>query len=67
MQSLLVLYMTSYLLTPGHIEHIFGFAAFKFLLEHLYGPLSGRALASLQRGAATAQSPPLSLGPTSLI
>ena len=50
MQSLLVLYMTSYLLTPGHIEHIFGFAAFKSLLEHLYGPLSGRALASAITG-----------------
>jgi len=50
MQSLLVLYMTSYLLTPGHIEHIAGFGAFKALLETLYGPLSGRALGSAITG-----------------
>ena len=46
MQSLLVLYMTGYLLKPGHIEHIIGFGAFKALLEHLYGPLAGQPLAS---------------------
>ena len=46
MQSLLVLYMTSYLLKPGHIEHIIGFGAFKALLEHIYGPLAGQPLAS---------------------
>jgi POT family proton-dependent oligopeptide transporter len=50
MQSLLVLYMTSYLLTPGHIEHIVGFPQFKALLEHIYGPLSGRALGSAITG-----------------
>ena len=42
--------MTSYLLTPGHIEHIFGFPQFKALLELLYGPLSGRALGSAITG-----------------
>ena len=50
MQSLLVLYMSSYLLKPGHAEHILGFTAFKAVLEHLYGPLSGRALASAITG-----------------
>jgi POT family proton-dependent oligopeptide transporter len=46
MQSLLVLYMTSYLLQPGHIEHILGFGAFRALLGVFYGPVSGQALAS---------------------
>jgi POT family proton-dependent oligopeptide transporter len=46
MQSLLVLYMTAYLLTPGHIEHIFGFGPFRAFLRPLYGPVAGQALAS---------------------
>src|ERR1700750_2199974 len=46
MQSLLVLYMTSYLLQPGHVEHILGFGPFRAFLTPLYGPVSGQALAS---------------------
>jgi len=61
MQSLLILYMTSYLLTPGHIEHIFGFGAFRGLLQGLYGPHTGRALASNITGlyGAVAYATPL--------
>ena len=61
MQSLLVLYMTSYLLKPGHIEHIIGFGAFKAAIEHLYGPLSGQPLASAITGlyGAIAYATPL--------
>ena len=46
MQSLLVLYLTHSLLHPGHIEHVWGFAAFRRVLESLYGPLTLQALAS---------------------
>jgi POT family proton-dependent oligopeptide transporter len=46
MQSLLVLYLTHSLLRPGHIEHVWGFAAFRRALESLYGPLTLQALAS---------------------
>ena len=46
MQSLLALYMYSYLLTPGHIDHIFGFGAFRAVLTALYGHTSGQALAA---------------------
>ncbi len=61
MQSLLVLYMTSYLLKPGHIEHIIGFGAFRSVLEHLYGPVSGQPLASAITGlyGAIAYATPL--------
>lgn len=50
MQSLLVLYMTGYLLQPGHIEHILGFAAFRAALAPVYGHVSGQALASAITG-----------------
>ena len=46
MQALLVLYMTSQLLHPGHVEHVAGFAAFRGGLEHLFGPMRPVALAS---------------------
>jgi POT family proton-dependent oligopeptide transporter len=46
MQTLLVLYMTHWLFTPGHIEHVWGFAAFRRVLEGMYGHLSPLALAS---------------------
>ncbi|MGI8435359.1 MAG: peptide MFS transporter, partial [Chthoniobacterales bacterium] len=42
MQALLVLYMVKYLLLPGRIEHVIGFATFR----HVYGGLDGQALAS---------------------
>jgi POT family proton-dependent oligopeptide transporter len=46
MQSLLVLYMSSYLLRPEHMGHILGFGPFRAFLTPLYGPVSGQALAS---------------------
>jgi POT family proton-dependent oligopeptide transporter len=46
MQALLVLYMTHYLLMPGHVEHVLGFGPFRAAIESVYGPLSPRALAS---------------------
>jgi POT family proton-dependent oligopeptide transporter len=46
MQSLLVLYMASRLLKPGHIEQVLGFGPFCTALRGLYGPLSGQPLAS---------------------
>ncbi len=46
MQALLVLYMVSQLLLPGHIEHVVGFAGFRALVEWFRGPLSVKALAT---------------------
>lgn len=46
MQALLVLYMATYLLHPGHIEHVAGFAGFRAALESVVGPLSVQALAT---------------------
>ncbi len=46
MQALMVLYMTSQLLNPGHVEHVAGFAAFRAGLEHIFGPMRPQALAS---------------------
>jgi POT family proton-dependent oligopeptide transporter len=46
MQTLLVLYMTHSLFTPGHIEHVWGFPTFRRVLEGMYGHLSPLALAS---------------------
>jgi POT family proton-dependent oligopeptide transporter len=47
MQALLVLYMTHRLLMPGHVEHVVGFAAFRSMLQAIYGPLTPQALASV--------------------
>jgi proton-dependent oligopeptide transporter, POT family len=47
MQALLVLYMGQQLLLPGHVERVVGFAAFRSWIEHVYGPLSPAALASV--------------------
>ena len=46
MQTLLVLYLTHYLLQPGHIEHVWGFAAFRGLIGRIYGTQSQMAIAS---------------------
>ncbi len=46
MQTLLVLYLTHYLLAPGHIEQVWGFGAFRALIGWLYGTQSQMALAS---------------------
>ncbi len=50
MQALLVLYMVKFLLLPGQVEHVLGFAAFR----KLYGGLEGQALASAIFGTYTA-------------
>ena len=44
--SLLVLYMVNQLLTPGHVEHVTGFAEFRGGIGHIFGPLSNQQLAS---------------------
>ena len=61
MQSLLVLYMTGYLLQPGHIEHIIGFGAFRAVIGRVYGASSGQPLASAITGiyGAVAYATPL--------
>lgn len=46
MQTLLVLYLTHYLLQPGHIEQVWGFSAFRDFIAWLYGKQSQLALAS---------------------
>lgn len=46
MQTLLVLYLTHYLLLPGHIEHVWGFGAFRRFIGWIYGTQSQMALAS---------------------
>ena len=46
MQTLLVLYLTHYLLQPGHIEQVWGFDAFRRLIGWLYHSKSQMALAS---------------------
>src|ERR1700744_4243888 len=46
MQTLLVLYLTHYLLQPGHIEQVWGFDAFRNFLNGLYGRQNQMALAS---------------------
>lgn len=46
MQALLTLYMVDYLLLPGHIERIAGFARYRAVLEAATGHLSVQALAS---------------------
>ena len=49
MQSLLVLYMVKYLLLPGHVEDVVGFALFR----RLYGGIDGQPLASAIFGTYT--------------
>jgi len=46
MTAILVLYMSTTLLLPGHVEHIVGFVGFRHALEAVFGPLSTLALAS---------------------
>jgi POT family proton-dependent oligopeptide transporter len=50
MQTLLVLYMTHYLLLPGHVENIWAFVPFRAFLESIYGPQPPAALASIIYG-----------------
>ena len=53
MQSLLVLYMVSQLLLPGHVENVAGFEQFRHAIESFRGPLSVQALASTIFGLYT--------------
>ena len=46
MQTLLVLYLTHYLLQPGHIEQVWGFSGFRRFIGWIYGTQSQMALAS---------------------
>jgi POT family proton-dependent oligopeptide transporter len=46
MTALLVLYMTQQLLLPGHVGRVAGFAAFRQMLEGVFGPMTTLALAS---------------------
>jgi POT family proton-dependent oligopeptide transporter len=46
MQSLLVLYLTHYLLKPEHVGQVVGFGAVRGVIEAVTGPLSTAALAS---------------------
>ncbi len=46
MQALLVLYMATYLLHPGVIENVIGFATFRHGVETVFGSLSIQALAT---------------------
>jgi POT family proton-dependent oligopeptide transporter len=46
MEALLTLYMVGYLLMPGRVEHIAGFAAFRAAVQSVTGPLTVIGLAS---------------------
>jgi POT family proton-dependent oligopeptide transporter len=46
MQALLVLYMTHWLLLPGHVERVLGFGPFRSVLQSIYGVQSPQAMAS---------------------
>ncbi len=50
MQALLVLYMTQYLLLPGHVEHVWAFVPFRHAVEAVYGKLTPAELASIIYG-----------------
>jgi proton-dependent oligopeptide transporter, POT family len=51
LQSLLVLYMTKWLFTPGHVEHVWGFVPFQHFMEWLYrGKMTPLELASNVNG-----------------
>lgn len=49
MATLLVLYMTHSLLLPGHVEHVWGFATYRGIVDR-FGKLSPQALASITWG-----------------
>ncbi len=54
MRALLVLYMTKYLLLPGHAEQVLGLATLRRGLETLFGPLALQPLSSQIYGFYTA-------------
>jgi POT family proton-dependent oligopeptide transporter len=47
MKALLPLYLTHWLLLPGHVQGVIGFKAFRGSLEHLYGPMQVAGLSSV--------------------
>src|SRR5580704_9306107 len=54
MRSLLVLYMTKYLLVPRYAGDVIGLSGFKGALEGIFGPLDVQPLASQIYGFYTA-------------
>jgi POT family proton-dependent oligopeptide transporter len=53
MRALLVLYLTKYLLLPGHVENVWGYVAIKGFFESFAGPLDTQPLSSLIYGSYT--------------
>src|SRR5258705_9453581 len=53
MRALLILYLTKYLLLPGHVEHVWGYAGIKGFFEYFAGPLDVQPLSSLIYGSYT--------------
>lgn len=53
MRALLVLYLTKYLLLPGHVEHVLFYPQVKAFYEMLAGPLTPQPLSSLIYGTYT--------------
>ncbi len=54
MRALLVLYMTKYLLLPGHAENVIGLATLRSALESVFGPLGAQPFSSHIYGLYTA-------------
>jgi proton-dependent oligopeptide transporter, POT family len=53
MASLLALYLVKYLLLPGHVETIIGYAAVKGAMERVFGPLDAQPFAAQLIGLYT--------------
>jgi POT family proton-dependent oligopeptide transporter len=53
MRALLVLYLTKYLLLPGHVENVWGYGAIRGFFESFAGPLDVQPLSSLIYGLYT--------------
>ena len=53
MVSILTLYMTRQLFTPGHMEHIIGFPAYRRTIQAMFGAMTPLALASQTFGLIT--------------
>jgi POT family proton-dependent oligopeptide transporter len=53
MVTLLTLYMTRELFTPGHEEHVLGLPVYRKALEAIFGPMTRLALASQTFGLVT--------------
>ena len=53
MRALLVLYLTKYLLLPGHVEQVLFYPQVKAFYEMMFGPLGVQPLSSLIYGTYT--------------